>query len=219
MTEKKITLIESFRTILRATYSQRPALADEIQSNQYFHYIPINRDTGKRDHPEAQAASDALDMLKNAIVGKQIRVCGCLDPNLPADIDPTEVTRTSDIHVFAGTIEVHRRGVTLRMYRNVHCYESEIATLIETPAESHAESSPNLRATEIRTRKHVRAETACGEYIRALPKMPRPRKAELEKLAREKFTGLSTNAFERQWGLHAHAEWRGPGAPRKTLQQ
>jgi hypothetical protein len=219
MTEKKITLAESFRTVLRATYSKRPALADEIQSDQYFHCIPINRDTGSRDHPEAQAASDALDMLKNAIVGKQIRVCGCLDPNLPADIDPTEVTRTSDIHVFAGTIEVHRRGVTLRMYRNVHCYESEIATLIETPAESHAESSPNLRATEIRTTKHLRAETACGEYIRALPKTPRPRKAELEKLAREKFHGLSGKAFGRQWALNAPAEWRLQGAPKKSPQQ
>lgn len=71
----------------------------------------------------------------------------------------------------------------------------------------------------IPTTGQVKAESACGEYIKELPKTPRPRKEELEKLARAKFHGLSGKAFNRQWASFAPAEWKLQGAPKKTPQQ
>ena len=103
----------------------------------------------------------------------------------------------------------------------------EVDLLIEVSAAALMPSqpaSPGVAANSgarpgIQTASQATAENACGEFLRALPKVPRIRKEDAEKLAREKFTGLSANAFGRQWGLHAHAEWRGPGAPRKPPQQ
>ena len=73
MPDKMITLAEAFRVILRAAYSKRPALADEIQSYDYFRYAPIARDSGLRD-PEAQAAFDAIGAFKNAIAGQRLSI-------------------------------------------------------------------------------------------------------------------------------------------------
>jgi hypothetical protein len=163
---EKITLTEAFRVILRATYLQRPALADEIQSNQYFHCIPINRDTGSRDHPEAQAASDALDMLKNAIVGKRVRVCGRLGGNLPAEINPMEMAEVDgpDIKVFDGTIEIHEHGRTLRTYQNVHCYEHEIKAILNIglPKRVGARPKADWDAVETALRLEIKSRGMIG---------------------------------------------------------
>jgi hypothetical protein len=64
------------------------------------------------------------------LFGQTLRAFGRLGSSLPADIHPTEVV-TQGIDVFAGTIEVYDRGVTLRTYRHVHCYEHEIKTISE----------------------------------------------------------------------------------------
>jgi hypothetical protein len=128
MPEKKITLADAFRVVLRAAWPQRPDVADEIRSYPgYFHIAPIDPATGKR-HPEAQAAFDAEANLMTAIVGQRVRAVGRLGSSLMADIDATEIT-TPGINVFEGTIEIYDRGITLRTYRNVHCYENEIRAL------------------------------------------------------------------------------------------
>lgn len=124
--EKHILLADAFRIVLRAGYSHRPTLADEIQSYRYFHSAKFDKETGRRVDPEAQAADDALGVLRDATVNKLIRLRARLGDNLPADIDPMEVA-WNGIRVFDNTLEVYgERGVTLRTYRHVHCYENEI---------------------------------------------------------------------------------------------
>jgi hypothetical protein len=128
--EKKITLADAFRAILRAGYPQRPALADEIQSIRYFHSATIDKSTGRRNDPEAQAADDALAVLRDAVVSHSIRLRGWLGDNLPADIEHMEVA-WNGIHVFDNTLEVYgERGRTLRTYRNIHCGEDEIKAIL-----------------------------------------------------------------------------------------
>lgn len=135
MAEKMITLTEAFRVLLRAGYPQRPALADKIQSHLYFHYAPIDKSTGRRVDAEAQAADDALALLRGAIVSQSIRLRGRLGDNLPADIDPTEVTGNG-ISVFNNALEVYQPSTNispfrmLRTYLNVHCYEHEIKSIL-----------------------------------------------------------------------------------------
>jgi hypothetical protein len=130
--ERLIKLADTSRTILRARYPQRPALADEIQNIRYFHSATINKKTGLRNDPEMQAADDALAVLRKAVVSQSIRLRGCLEKNLPNDIDPTEV-EWNGIHVFDNTLEVYgERGQTLRTYWNVHCYEDEVRVILNT---------------------------------------------------------------------------------------
>jgi hypothetical protein len=134
MAEKLITLTESFRTLLRASY---PSLADDIQGWGYFHSAKVDH-TGKLE-PEPQAAFDALVTLKGAIVRQSVRLYGRLGDNLPDDIDPTEVIETG-ILVFDNALEVWEPSTNrtpfrmLRTYRNVHCYAAEIAGLIAASA-------------------------------------------------------------------------------------
>jgi hypothetical protein len=63
MAEKMLTQTESFRTVLRARYPSRPALADEVENADYFR-PPL--DGSKRPVEEVQAVRDALDVLKDA---------------------------------------------------------------------------------------------------------------------------------------------------------
>jgi len=134
--EKRIKLADAFRAILRAGWLQRPGLADEIQSIKYFHWAPIDKSKGRRSDPEAQAADEAFAVMRDAIVNQRIRLFGRLGDNLPDDVDPTEVA-WNGVHVFDGTIEVYgERGRTLRTYRHVHCYESDVAALIDPSLKS-----------------------------------------------------------------------------------
>ena len=136
MAEKLITLADSFRAVLRATHSQRPALAGEIQSKFYFHYAPFDKSTGRRVDPEVQAADDALAILKDAIVSQSVRLHGRVGDHFPGNIDPTEVTHNG-ISVFENTLEVYEPSTEsspfrmLRTYRNVHCYEHEIKSILK----------------------------------------------------------------------------------------
>jgi hypothetical protein len=217
MTMKSITLADAFRAILRAMWPQRPALVDEIQSSRYFHDARWCHCRLRRIDLEAQAADDALAVLRDAIVSQSIRLRGWLGDNLPADIEHMEVA-WNGIHVFDNTLEVYgERGRTLRTYRNVHCYAADIATLIGA-AENDAAVDDGARPG-IQTTVQAKAESACGEFLKTLPKKPRIRKEDLEKTAREMFQGLSGRAFGRQWDLHIHSEWKAQGALQKTPQQ
>src|SRR5260370_34115682 len=104
MQEKLIELADAFRAILPSIYRQRPSLADEIQSEEFFR-SPFDESTGWRLDPEVQAAAFALAVLKDAIVSQSVRLHGRLPDSLPADINPTEV-KWSGINVFENTLEV-----------------------------------------------------------------------------------------------------------------
>jgi hypothetical protein len=141
MPEKMIPLADAFRLVLRAKYPQRPALADEIQNYHYFRYALIDKSTGLRADPEVQVADDAREALLDAIASQSIRLRGRLDNALPNDIDPTEVARNG-IDVFDNALEVYEpstrssRFRMLRTYRNVHCYEGEIKTILNAAGDS-----------------------------------------------------------------------------------
>jgi hypothetical protein len=142
MTEKKLTLTESFRTVLRASYPSRPALADEIQSPRYFHSARRCHCLLRRIEPEAQAADEAMATLKDGIMSGSVRLRGRLNDTLPDDIEAMEIA-WSGVHVFDNTLDVYDRGRTLRTYRHVHCYAAEIAALIGV-----AEQPPRANGTK-----------------------------------------------------------------------
>jgi hypothetical protein len=128
--EKKLKLIEAFRTVLRARYPSRPALADEVENADYFR-PPFDGDRGV----EVQAVADALDVLRDAIVKQSVRLHGRLDGERPADIDPSEITRTG-ILVFDNALDVWQPTTRVSQFRqlpiylNVHCYAADIEALI-----------------------------------------------------------------------------------------
>ena len=134
MAEKMLTLTEAFQTVLRARYPSRPALADEVESADYFR-PPF--DGTERPIEEVQAANDALDVLKDAIANQSVRLHGRLDLNgeRPADINPTEIRRQG-ISVFDNVLDVWQPTTRVSQFRqlpiylNVHCYAADIDTLI-----------------------------------------------------------------------------------------
>jgi hypothetical protein len=131
--EKKLLLIESFRTVLRARYPSRPALADEVEGPDYFR-PPL--DGSERPVEEVQAVRDALDELKDEIANQSVRLCGRLETSeRPADIDPTEIRREG-ISIFKNELDVWQPSTGTRPFRqlpnylNVHCYAADIEALI-----------------------------------------------------------------------------------------
>jgi hypothetical protein len=230
MTEKKITLAESFRTILRAGYPSRPALADEIQSPRYFHSALWCHCRLRRIEPEAQAADEAMATLKDGITSGSVRLRGRRrDRDWAADIDPTEI-RGSGIFVFDNALDVWQSTTRvsefrkLPIYLNVHCYAADIEALIGGAENDAAEIAPlpsvaAMTKSGVRMKTQADAETACANFIKGLPKEPRIIKEDLENLALKMFQGLSGKAFGRQWRLHIHSEWTAQGAPRKPPRQ
>jgi hypothetical protein len=103
MAEKMLTLTEAFQAVLRARYPSRPALADEVQSVDYFR-PPF--DGSIRPIEEVQAAHDACDMLRDAIANQSVRLFGRLNGELPDDINPTEIDRRG-IGIFKNDLEVY----------------------------------------------------------------------------------------------------------------
>jgi hypothetical protein len=129
MPEKMLTLTEAFRTVLRARYPSRPALADEIQTYRYFHSARWCHCGSRRIDPEAQAADEALTILKDGIMSGAVRLRAIVDGKMPDDIEPMEMNR-NEIHVFGNCMDVCEGPRTLRTYRNLHCYAADIDALI-----------------------------------------------------------------------------------------
>jgi hypothetical protein len=132
MTEKMLTLTQAFRTVLRALYPSRPALADEVEGADYF-YPPF--DGSIRPIEEVQAARVACDVLKDAIANQSVRLHGRLNGERPDDINPTEITRAG-ILIFDNVLDVWQPSTRVSQFRqlpnylNVHCYAADIEALI-----------------------------------------------------------------------------------------
>jgi hypothetical protein len=149
--EKKLLLIESFRAVLRARYLTRPALADEIRDEGYFHSARRCFCLLGWIDPEVEAAADALAGLKNAIASQSVRLYGRLETSArPADIDPTEIRREG-ISIFKNELDVWQPSTGTRPFRqlpnylNVHCYAADIDALIGTAAANDSEPLPSSR--------------------------------------------------------------------------
>ena len=129
---RAVTLADAFRIILRARYSARPALADEIRSYAWFWY------DANLPKEEVAVAKEALNVLKEDVANGKIRLRGALDPSLPLqDIDPADA-RSGELKVFPvlrqgsgpfigdGMLEVSLNNKVVRTYRQVHCYEADL---------------------------------------------------------------------------------------------
>jgi hypothetical protein len=146
MAEKMLPLVEAFRTILRARYSSRPALADEVHGYDFFR-------PDEPAHPveEVQAALAATEALKDAIASQSVRLRGWLNGAQPADIDPTEIIRNG-IGIFENILEVWQPSTRstpfrmLRTYRNVHCYAADVGALVADHVRSDAPRKLSVRA-------------------------------------------------------------------------
>jgi hypothetical protein len=225
MAERMLTLTEAFRTILRASYPSRPALADEVDGRDYFR-PPL--DGSKRPVEEVQAVSDALDILKDAIANQSVRLHGRLDlaGERPADIYPTEITRAG-ISVFDNVLDVWQpttrvsRFRQLPIYLNVHCYAADIMALI-APADDPEVSTAVLSVDQgevrevakpagFRTNKQAALKAKCATWIAALPEQPARRKPDVRADAIKAIQGLSGRQFDAAWDDAAPDAWKQPG--------
>jgi hypothetical protein len=193
---KMLKLIEAFRIVLRAGYSQRPGLADEIQDIHYFRYSPFDESTGWRLDPEVQAADFAYAELKDAIMSGAIRLRGIVNGGMPDDIEPMEITR-NEIAVFDNKMDVCDGPRTLRTYRKIHCYAADIDALIGLPIEA----AP-LGVTKDRPAALSPTE-ACRALIEAHKDSDRP-KDEIESDARA-IPGFLISTFPSMWKDYASA--------------
>jgi hypothetical protein len=177
---RAVTLADAFRIILRARYSARPALADEIRSYAWFWY------DANLPKEEVAVAKEALNVLKEGVANGKIRLRGALDLSLPPqDIDPADA-RSGELHVFPvlprsaligdGRLEVSLNNKVVRTYRQVHCYETDLRPRAKPSAVSRAKPTSdadfatfarNYLANGGRTTERAFAQAAKGAGINA----------------------------------------------------
>ena len=137
---RTVTLLEAFRTILRAMYPDQPALADKIPTRsggwelpypKYDSTLPkrvrrlIRRkvNTAKK---EMAKFKEARELLAGLVAREKLRLRGVLDPSKPLDdIDPADA-RVGLVDILAGEICVFLNNKLVRIYRQVHCYETDV---------------------------------------------------------------------------------------------
>jgi hypothetical protein len=114
--------VEAFRTILRAMYPGRPALADEIQSYGWDHFGGVQWWFGTHlTSDEVIAVNKAFEVLDQG----KIRLRGVLGPSRPEeDIDPVDAS-AGKLHVFDGKLYFLENKVK-KTYHRVRCYEIDV---------------------------------------------------------------------------------------------
>jgi hypothetical protein len=129
MTRKLLPLVDAFRAILRTTHPERADL-QQIDSLRWFHARKgLIDDRGRvfgdqKDRP----AYEAYEVLKADVKSQKIRLHGCLNGALPADINPIDASE-GELGVFAGTLKIYQgKGTfrTARTYTSVHCYAVDL---------------------------------------------------------------------------------------------
>jgi hypothetical protein len=216
-----IPLTEAFRAVVRAWYPARPALADEIQNEDYFR-SPFDKSMGWRLNPEVQIADFAYAELKDAIINQQVRLRGRRETKDDAeDIDPTEIKRTG-ILIFNNAVDRWQPTTRvsqfkqLPIYLNVHCYADEIAALIGTPtAPSPGVTKDKQPPVTPNDAARMRVE-ACRPLIEA-PGASNMRRADLLTRAQNDIPGLLVLEFDEAWETYASEHQRARGRrPRQT---
>ena len=150
---RAITLVEAFRSILRAIYPDRPALADEIQSydwdyfqgsHWWFFETHLTSD-------EVIAVNKALELLDEFVVERgKVRLRGALGPSKPLEvIDPADV-KGSKLDVFAGKLRVFDGNKHIKTYYRVHCCETNVnRRLADLRSETKQAKRTKLKGDEI----------------------------------------------------------------------
>jgi hypothetical protein len=136
---KLLLLADAFRAILRSKHPEREDL-QQIDSYQWF-YRRRRRIVGRNViHDQAdEPAYAAYDLLKAGIKGQKIRLHGCLNGALAADINPIDA-REGELYVFADgggwptqkqvpRLEIYESKGSRhpsRTYTHVHCYTDDL---------------------------------------------------------------------------------------------
>jgi hypothetical protein len=127
--KKLLPIVDAFRTILRSTHPEREDL-QQIDSYQWFHDRKTVSLNGRIYHDQAdEPAYAALDLLNAGVKGQKIRVYGCLNGALAADIDPIDA-REGELHVFAAELKIYESkdtSRTSRKYTVLHVYADDLA--------------------------------------------------------------------------------------------
>jgi hypothetical protein len=119
---RTVTLAEAFRTVLRAIYPDRPALADEIQSYGWD-WFPYSTNLIS---DEVIAVNKAFTLLDELVAREKIGLRGALGLSKPLeDIDPDDA-RVSKLDVFGGKLRVFHDKKVIKTYCRVHCYETDV---------------------------------------------------------------------------------------------
>ena len=194
-----IPLTEAFRAVLRAWYPARPALADEIQNEDYFR-SPFDKSTGWRLDPEVQIADFVCEELRDAIMKQQVRLRGRRqNKDDVEDIDPTEIKRTG-ILIFTNAVDRWQSTTRvsqfkqLPIYLNVHCYADDITALIG------ATVAPPAVVTKVKP--VISPDEACQALIQAYKDSDRP-KREIEIEAQTTIPGFRISNFGSLWKTYA----------------
>lgn len=128
-------LERAFREVLREHYPQAPHLADMVTLEA------MQASFAKPRSPAEQAAHEAQDMLKAAIIDGRIALEGCLDGHLCGPIGAAEITTSAQINVFGSTVHI-RHG---RTYHDVCCSDEAVAALISRMAAAPVPADPKDR--------------------------------------------------------------------------
>jgi hypothetical protein len=124
---RTVTLEEAFRRKLRAIYPARPALADEIQIQDwdYYHDERWWFETNLTSD-EIIAVNKAFELLHEGVARERLRLRGVLDPSEPRDdIEPADA-RVGKLHIVAGELLVFLNNKLVKTYRQVECYETDV---------------------------------------------------------------------------------------------
>jgi len=212
MNDKVIALDEALRMLIRI---RDPALADKVGS---IDDIPRLRDKTLPSYREADRViyDESLEALCAAVREGRIRLRGTpKEGEPPIDIDKLE-QQIGRLYVWPGVL--HCPG---RIYRNVHCYESDVIKVSKGVSRPQAFCIRVRPAPELPTT--VKAETQCEQWLiqkmKASPKKRPKSKSEFHTEAFTEIKGLSGRAFNRAWKKAiktTRAEWDQPGRPKKS---
>ena len=136
---RTVTVVEAFRRILRAMCPDEPALADKIPTRsgwelpypKYDITLPkrvrrLIRRKVKTAKKEMAKFKEARELLGRLVAREKLRLRGVLDPSKPLDdIDPADA-RVGVVDILAGELRVFHNNKLGRIYRQVHCYETDV---------------------------------------------------------------------------------------------
>jgi hypothetical protein len=188
-------LESAFRALLLARYPQAPHVAAMVTLHAMQASFPEPRS------PAEQAAHEAYDMLKAAILDGRIALEGCLDGHLCGPIGAAEITTSAQINVFGSTVHI-RHG---RTYHDVFCSDDVVAALIDQPL---------LDAVALSGKRvYVPAVEACGDLI---VKNRHLSKGKIWELAEVQLPGIKPGELDFAWDRYATEDQKRGGRRKET---
>jgi hypothetical protein len=149
--------VDSYRAVLREHYPERPALADEINSPEWF--LKRQRDPpqeGTTELREYVAAVEAHNIFYWRVRVSEIRLRGTPEDGVPRDIDPTEQETGFEFNIWTQRFDCRTTDFFEgarpfgHLYLNVWCYadpepvepaQAPPKGLLEPPAARPADSA------------------------------------------------------------------------------